>query len=109
VASTPVPTPTVSPALEEENQTDLPDQEGIDGLLTENEEQPREIINLDDPDTPLGNLELTGSQTAGADAQRLAGARLWPVLIVAAVLFLTAFFLVRKKKNQEERESKEHE
>jgi predicted nucleic acid-binding Zn ribbon protein len=109
VASTPVPTPTVSPALEEENQTDLTDQEETDGLLTENEEQPREIINLDDPDTPLANLELTGSPTAGADAKRLVGARLWPVAIAVAVLFLGAFFLVRKKKNQEEQEPKEHE
>jgi hypothetical protein len=110
VASTPVPTPAASPAAEvEENQTDLTDQERTDGLVAGTEEQPREIINLDDPDTPLGNLELTGSQTAGADAQHLAGARLWPVWIAVAVLCLGAFFLVRKKKNQEEQEPKEHE
>jgi predicted nucleic acid-binding Zn ribbon protein len=109
VASTPVPTPTPSPALEEANQTDLTDQEGADGLLTDNEEQPWEIINLDDPDTPLANLELTDSQTAGADARHLAGVKLWPVWIAVAVLFLGAFFLVRKKKNQEEQEPKKHE
>jgi hypothetical protein len=67
------------------------------------DEEPRELINLDDPDTPLANVTLDdeSGKNIGADAFLLAAKRLVPWCIGVVVLGLALVLILTKQKKKE--------